>query len=41
MYDTSSLVAFLSGLGGMVEGAFLKEFDAAFLYFPLHVVNKI
>ena len=41
VYNTSRLVAFLRVLGESVEGAFLKECEAAFLRFPMHVVNKI
>ena len=41
MYNASRLVVFLRILGEGVEGAFLKECEAAFLRFPPHVVNKI
>ena len=34
-------LAFFLVLGEGVEGAFLKECEAAFLQFPTHVVNKI
>ena len=41
VYNTGRLVVFLRVLGEGVEGAFLKECEAAFLRFPPHVVNKI
>ena len=34
-------MVFVRGLGEGVEGASLKECEAAFLRFPTHVVNKI
>ena len=41
MYNTGRMVEFVRVLGGGVEGASLKKCEAAFLRFPLHVVNRI
>ena len=41
MYNTSRLEVFVRVLSEGVEGASLKECEAAFLRFPPHVVNKI
>ena len=41
MYNSGRLVVFVRVLGGGVEGASLKEFEAAFLPLPPHVVTKI
>ena len=41
MYNTGRLMVFVLALGEGVEGAFLKECEAAFLRFPPHVVTKI
>ena len=41
MYNTGRMVVFVRVLGEGVKGAFLKECEAAFLRFLLHVVNKI
>ena len=41
MYNTGRLVVFVRVLGKGVEGASLKECEAAFLRFPPHVVTKI
>ena len=41
VYNTGRLMVFVLALGEGVEGAFLKECEAEFLRFPIHVVNKI
>ena len=41
MYNTGRLVVFVRVLGEGVEGAFLKECEAAFLRLPINVVNRI
>ena len=41
VYNTSRLVVFVRVLGEGVEGASLKECEAALLRFLPHVVNKI
>ena len=41
MYNTGRLVVFVLVLGEGVKGASLKECEAAFLWFPIHVVYKI
>ena len=41
MYNTGRLVVFVGVLGEGVKGAFLKECEAAFLWFPTHDVDKI
>ena len=41
MYNPGKLVVLVRVLGKGVEGASLKECEAAFLRFPTHVVNKI
>ena len=41
MYNTGRMVEFFLILDGGVEGASLKECEAAFLRFPPHVVTKI
>ena len=41
MYNSGRLVVFVPVLGGGVEGASLKECEAAFLRLPPHVVTKI
>ena len=41
VYNTGRLVVLHRVLDEGVEGAFLRECEAAFLRFPTHVVNKI
>ena len=41
MYNTGRMVEFVLVLGERVEGASLKECEAAFLLFPPYVVTKI
>ena len=41
MYNTGRMVVLVLVLGEDVEGASLKECEAAFLRFPTHVVNMI
>ena len=41
MYNSGRLVVFVRVLGMGVEAAFLKECEAVFLRFPIHVVTKI
>ena len=41
VYNSGRLVVFVPVLGEGVKGVSLKECEAAFLRFPLHVVTKI
>ena len=41
MYNTGELVVFLRVLGKDMKGAFLREYEAAYLQFPSPDVNRI
>ena len=41
MYNSGRMVVFVRVLGEGVKGASLKECEAAFLWYPPHVVTKI
>ena len=41
MYNTGRLVVFFRVVGEGVEGAFVKVCEAAYVLFPLQVVNKV